>query len=732
MAKRDGSEAWHEFQAAFVRKLEIAEEQGEKILFPPRKSSHDFDQQDAGVFNLTEMVETGAALPIPMPPTAKNKKSESLRAAKLVQKLLDRREKIETSNEIAVRVETKLEELRADPAKKSQHMQRVREAIILRNSGSNFAETQARHIENLKKFSFKDRKRLLTAKRERAEQHARETLERARKQQELVRQTKLEDQYRRHHRNEIAEHQNMVKKWIVGCTAYRITTTLMKQVREEKLRRLEQQDNATVASLISSASGDPEKMQKIKHAIWTIMKFFLRYKMVMRERKKKYAADLIVEFARDCEQMSSFKVVVRRFLRAVRSFQRYCRSFLACSEARKILLRKIWENLEEDIAMDRQERIIKEAMADDPNGAEEYFRDQIMAKKPERNTAGVTIEQEKEMTALDKVIADGGKAKHSFRERARMTDMSQKLLTVANLKVQTEHREQIIPEILLSLRQKFKALCPHKGAVISNRPRKEALNERNVKEILEGNFPVEYFLCGDDDGTIDKVLGMKKKDNLIYKMPPAEDRFKIFSFLWRIEMLQYIQSAQRLQGTPESLMTDPELIPPHTRKVSNLGHKSKMNLTLGDRVFLNPVVIGMRVTLPSVIVEENGPKKKKKKKKKLKMTEETASKIQSRLRAAMIGVEPQVFFDRHDRDHTGHFDNEEFRILMRTGLKITKEQCSDEDVGALLGALDDDDSGYISITELVAFMRKGMDALTRRDDEAHEPDLATEALNDSR
>ena len=114
------------------------------------------------------------------------------------------------------------------------------------------------------------------------------------------------------------------------------------------------------------------------------------------------------------------------------------------------------------------------------------------------------------------------------------------------------------------------------------------------------------------------------------------------------------------------------------------------------------------------------------------MTEETASKIQSRLRAAMIGVEPQVFFDRHDRDHTGHFDNEEFRILMRTGLKITKEQCSDEDVGALLGALDDDDSGYISITELVAFMRKGMDALTRRDDEAHEPDLATEALNDSR
>ena len=77
-----------------------------------------------------------------MPPTAKNKKSESLRAAKLVQKLLDRREKIETSNEIAVRVETKLEELRADPAKKSQHMQRVREAITLRNSGSNFAETQ--------------------------------------------------------------------------------------------------------------------------------------------------------------------------------------------------------------------------------------------------------------------------------------------------------------------------------------------------------------------------------------------------------------------------------------------------------------------------------------------------------------------------------------------------------------------------------------------------------------
>ena len=31
MAKRDGSEAWHEFQAAFVRKLEIAEEQGEIV-----------------------------------------------------------------------------------------------------------------------------------------------------------------------------------------------------------------------------------------------------------------------------------------------------------------------------------------------------------------------------------------------------------------------------------------------------------------------------------------------------------------------------------------------------------------------------------------------------------------------------------------------------------------------------------------------------------------------------
>ena len=87
--------------------------------------------------------------------------------------------------------------------------------------------------------------------------------------------------------------------------------------------------------------------------------------------------------------------------------------------------------------------------------------------------------------------------------------------------------------------------------------------------------------------------------------------------------------------------------------------------------------------------------------------ENVAAQMQASLKAAVYGTDPSTWFSRYDKDREGHLDYDEFRIMVRIGLKITKELISDADINILIAALDDDDSGTIDIKELADFAERG-------------------------
>mmetsp|Transcript_98103 Transcript_98103/g.280775 ORF Transcript_98103/g.280775 Transcript_98103/m.280775 type:complete len:457 (-) Transcript_98103:606-1976(-) len=64
-------------------------------------------------------------------------------------------------------------------------------------------------------------------------------------------------------------------------------------------------------------------------------------------------------------------------------------------------------------------------------------------------------------------------------------------------------------------------------------------------------------------------------------------------------------------------------------------------------------------------------------------------------------------FARWDDDGQGVLDVEEFRHLLRVGLKINKLEVPDSHVDMLITALDDDASGTVSIDELADFVDRG-------------------------
>ena len=99
--------------------------------------------------------------------------------------------------------------------------------------------------------------------------------------------------------------------------------------------------------------------------------------------------------------------------------------------------------------------------------------------------------------------------------------------------------------------------------------------------------------------------------------------------------------------------------------------------------------------------------KKLKKKKRRTIDEEVARKIQSKLKAALIGTTPTVFFSKYDRDNGGTLDAKEFKKLVRTAMRVPKADVSDDDIDVLIRCLDDDGGGEISIDELADFVDKG-------------------------
>ena len=97
----------------------------------------------------------------------------------------------------------------------------------------------------------------------------------------------------------------------------------------------------------------------------------------------------------------------------------------------------------------------------------------------------------------------------------------------------------------------------------------------------------------------------------------------------------------------------------------------------------------------------------KKRTRRHEIDDETAEKLQARLRAATIGTDPRKLFSKYDRDRAGTLDETEFTMLVRKDLKLAPNDVSEKDIKALVAALDDDGEGTLSIEELADFVERG-------------------------
>merc|ERR1719335_451288 len=68
-----------------------------------------------------------------------------------------------------------------------------------------------------------------------------------------------------------------------------------------------------------------------------------------------------------------------------------------------------------------------------------------------------------------------------------------------------------------------------------------------------------------------------------------------------------------------------------------------------------------------------------------------------------------VVFGRFDRDGSGQLDEDEVRSALRRSLKIPPSVISDAEVSGLCATLDMDNSGSISIAEIVEFLHSDID-----------------------
>ncbi|KAH8044584.1 hypothetical protein JL721_12794 [Aureococcus anophagefferens] len=100
---------------------------------------------------------------------------------------------------------------------------------------------------------------------------------------------------------------------------------------------------------------------------------------------------------------------------------------------------------------------------------------------------------------------------------------------------------------------------------------------------------------------------------------------------------------------------------------------------------------------------KEAPKKRKKK----QISEEVALKLQQKLKAACLNDSPQKFFRKFDKDKSGDMDAAELTRMIRVSLKLGKDQLTDNEIKALIDALDDDGSGSLSLEELGDFVERG-------------------------
>jgi len=76
------------------------------------------------------------------------------------------------------------------------------------------------------------------------------------------------------------------------------------------------------------------------------------------------------------------------------------------------------------------------------------------------------------------------------------------------------------------------------------------------------------------------------------------------------------------------------------------------------------------------------------------------------------GRQLDVLFARFDRDGSGHLDEDEVRRALRRTLRIPPSTISDPEISAMCTMLDADDSGSVSITEIVAFLNADVDTMS--------------------
>merc|ERR1740121_1596454 len=91
----------------------------------------------------------------------------------------------------------------------------------------------------------------------------------------------------------------------------------------------------------------------------------------------------------------------------------------------------------------------------------------------------------------------------------------------------------------------------------------------------------------------------------------------------------------------------------------------------------------------------------------------TLAKVRTKIKAAAYtgshGRQLDILFMRFDRDGTGNLDEDEVRAVLRRTLKISPSAISDAEVSALCSTLDGDNSGAVSIQEIVEFLNTDFD-----------------------
>lgn len=90
------------------------------------------------------------------------------------------------------------------------------------------------------------------------------------------------------------------------------------------------------------------------------------------------------------------------------------------------------------------------------------------------------------------------------------------------------------------------------------------------------------------------------------------------------------------------------------------------------------------------------------------LSAEVLDKVRSRIKAASyaghLGSEVKALFNRFDADGSGVLEPEEVRMALRSALRIPPSVISDEEIFKLCKLIDHDQSGHVSISEIIDFL----------------------------